>query len=480
MYLGQACVGALGIALFCWAGAMLPVVARAEPTAPTVLCATYPQLPDCTGKVPACALCHESTDPPSWNHSGLAIKGQLTAGQPFDRALPAALAAVADDDADMDGVTNLAELERGSLPSVADTMHAAPSGELDNPRYRIGAYDPAFAFRRVSTLYCGRSPTYDEATTFVVGAPDDATLKQRIHDALDRCFQSDYWRNEGLMRLADKRIKPVLAFGKDTDITLFDYRLVIGDYYFDYRLWRYALSEDHDMREMLTAQFHLLEAEDGTITKVSGTLKQADETAFAGGQPVPDDKRAGLLTTQWFLAYNTMFSPVPRVSAAQAYRSYLGADIANNEGLRPVAGEPVDIDNRGVDAARCASCHSTLDPLSYAFTEYTGINQSVLAFGTYDPARPRNLIPGWNPAVQKSMLLGKPVANLVEWARVAAESDEFKRNIADMFFKQALGRAPLPEERAEFDALWQSAEGDGYSANRMLHRFVDSNAFGSP
>ncbi|MDB4985174.1 MAG: hypothetical protein JWN04_352 [Myxococcaceae bacterium] len=470
---------ALGIAVFASTGLSLGV-ARARPTAPTTICATYPDLPDCAGKVPACSLCHDSTDPPSWNSFGMEVKGQLTAGAPFDTALVAALAAVADDDADMDGASNLDELRAGSSPSTADRAAPMSSGSLPNPRYRIGSYDPAFAFRRVSTLYCGRSPTYAEMTAFNAGA-DDATLKQRVHDALDRCLATDYWRNEGLLRLADKRIKPVLAFGKDTDINLYNYRLVVGDYDYDFRMWRYGLTEDHDMRELLTAQYHLVVAADGTIQKVTGVIEKPNEKDLAGGQPVPDERRAGLLTTQWFLAYNTMFSPMPRVSAAQAYRAYLGADIAASEGLRPVAGEPVDVDKRGVANPRCANCHSTLDPLAYAFAEYDGISISATpSFGTYAPGRPSSLIPGWNPAAQTSSLLGKTVSNLVEWGKVASESDEFKRNIATMFFVQALNRPALPAEISEFDALWQSAASDSYSANRMLHRLVDSHAFGSP
>jgi Protein of unknown function (DUF1585) len=176
-----------------------------------------------------------------------------------------------------------------------------------------------------------------------------------------------------------------------------------------------------------------------------------------------------------------MFSSLPRVTGAQAYRSYLGADIASNEGLRPVAGEPVDIDDKGVDAPRCANCHSTLDPLSYPFADYEGVVISVtVPFGSYDPGRAKRLMPAWDPARQKASLLGKPVKDLVEWARVAADSDEFKRAMADMFFRQALGRAALPDELNEFNALWQAAQGDGYSADRMLHRLVDTHAFGSP
>jgi hypothetical protein len=460
-------------------GAFAPI-AHAKPTAPSALCATYPALPDCTGRVPACSLCHDSTDPPSWNSFGTQVKGELTAGQSFDAALGAALAAVADDDADADGATNLAELMRGSSPSVADKV-VGPAGSLPNPRYRIGKYDPAFAFRRVSTLYCGKSPTYDEMAPFVAAGADDAALKQRIHEKLDSCLRGEYWRTQGLMRLADKRIRPVRAFGKETDIMIGSVRVVIGDYDYDYNLWRHALSDNHDMREMLTAQYHLVPGADGTLQKRTDIIEKPDPNAIAGGQPLPAERRAGLLTTQWFLAYNTMFSSLPRVTGAQAYRAYLGADIASNEGLRPVAGEPIDVDDKGVDNPRCANCHSTLDPLSYPFADYEGVVISItVPFGSFNAGRPKSLMPAWDPARQKASLLGKPVKDLVEWARVAADSDEFKRTIADMFFRQALSRSALPDELMEFNVLWQSSTSDGHSADKMLHRLVDTHAFGSP
>jgi hypothetical protein len=176
-----------------------------------------------------------------------------------------------------------------------------------------------------------------------------------------------------------------------------------------------------------------------------------------------------------------MFSALPRTSAAQAYRSYLGADISSSEGLRPVAGEPLDIDQKGVAEARCANCHSTLDPLSYAFAEYEGIQISAdLKFGAYRPERVPERLPGWNASKQQSMLLGQPVANLVEWGKVAAASDEFKRNMANVFFRHALGREPGASDQTDFQAMWRALPADGYSANKLIHRLVDSLSFGGP
>ena len=80
---------------------------------------------------------------------------------PFEVWLPKALHAVEDADADGDGVSNLDELEQGTSPgdeqSVGGDMMTGP---LENPRYDLAHYDAPFAFRRMSILYCGRSPTY--------------------------------------------------------------------------------------------------------------------------------------------------------------------------------------------------------------------------------------------------------------------------------------------------------------------------------
>jgi hypothetical protein len=309
----------------------------------------------------------------------------------------------------------------------------------------------------------------------------DVSLRERLHAQLGSCLASPYWKGEGLARLADKRIRPLKAAGPDSNIMIAGLRLVIGDYNHDYRLWSYALTDDRDMRALLIAQYHVAADPDGTLREVKGILPKSDPNALAGGQLVPDERRAGMLTTQWFLAINTMFSPLPRTTAAQAYRSYLGADISSNEGLRPVAGEPLDIDNKGVAQPRCANCHSTLDPLSYAFAEYEGIQQTIdLQFGAYRPERLAERLPNWDASKQKSMLLNQPVANLVEWGKVAANSDEFKHNMAEMFFRHALGREPTAPDQADFQALWRALPGDGYSANKLLHRMIDSQSFGGP
>jgi hypothetical protein len=454
--------------------------AHAKPPAPGIVCNTYPELDACVGAVPACTLCHTSTDPPAWNPFGLEVRSKLPVGPPFEDGLPDALKAVEGLDADGDGVANLDELRAGSRPGEVEAPSFVDARGARNPSYRVDGYDPAFAYRRMSVLYCGRSPTFDEMKAFRA-AGDEKAQKRKLQEELGKCLDSDYWSRTALARLADKRVRPLSAAGADSTIKIASFKLVIGDYQYDYRLWRYVLTGDRDMRELLTADYFVKEDDAGNLVTTYDVITKPDPGALAGGQPLPRELRAGMISTQWFLTINTMFSPLPRTTAAQAYRSYLDADISNQEGLRPVAGEPVDVDKKGVGAERCANCHSTLDPLAYAFVKYEGIQYSAdLRFGDYRPERAKEMIPDWDDGKEQPVLFGQKVSSLVEWAKVASESDAFKRNMADLFFRQALGRAPGPDDQDEFVALVESIAKDGYSANRLIARLIDTNAFGSP
>lgn len=443
--------------------------ALARPTGPSGVCARYPDAPLCSGTIPSCNVCHAG--PPLLNAYGDSVASALWSHpdyqglESYDALLDAALEHTEGDDSDDDGLTNLEELSLGTLPGDAQshwTERAAPSGP-PNPYYDVGNYDPRFAFRRVKMLYCGRPPSYEETKAF----GEEAEPMDALRGALAECLDSDYWRNEGLQRLADKRVRPLQAVG-------FDGLIPLADYAWDYRLFAHILSGDRDARDLLRADYHI----DESGQRVEGVVEGIQDSVFGGGgQPLAPERRAGMITTQWFLVIHTMFSALPRTTAAQAYRAYLGVDIARSEGILPVEGEPRDVDGKGVANPTCAVCHSTIDPLSYAFAAYEGIGQLGDPFdfqysGTYNPTR--------TPWGTESVVLGQTVPDLATWAEVAAESDLFKRNLAAMFWQHALGRAPLPDEQATFRALWQALPGDGYSANRLIERIVLSDAFGVP
>lgn len=460
---------AFHLALLAVLGSAAPAAAR--PEAPGILCQTYPDAAACAGRLAECSTCHTSTWPPDWNQFGLQVLANLDG--PLVENLPDALAAIADLDADGDGVTNAVELLDGTGPGDAsDTWPfcepPAPSGDLPVS----DAYDFEHALRRVMVLYCGRSPTYDQLADFRDPAIPREDQYQLLHQTLDDCLAGDYWRGQGLPRLADPRIKPITALGAQSPVGI-----VIADYAWDYRLFVYVMTGDRDVRDLLLADYHVILREDGTLEPVDGVIPAPAGGNAPGGQPLEPTRRAGMITTQWFLALNTMGTALPRTSAAQAYRAYLGADIALQQGLFPVAGEPVDVDRKGVTERQCAICHSTLDPLSYAFARYEGAPTAAGPTGIYNDARPAQWIPDWSD--NQSVLFGHPVESLVEWAVSAAESDAFKRNVIDMLFRHAVERAPTPGEQAAFDAIWQALPEDGWSANRAIHRIVDTNAFGA-
>lgn len=445
-------------ALAC-ATALAPDAARARPTGPRLFCQAYADAPACAGQVVSCTQCHSAA--PALNDYGVAVASALTGV--YEDTLGAALAAVEPGDADGDGLTNLEEIVLGTAPGDPLshwTSPPAPEGE-PNPRYDVGSYDAAFAFRRVKALYCGRSPTYEEAQAFEAAGDREAAL----HDALDACLDSAFWRDEGLHRLADKRIRPLGAVGANGVIPL-------ADFEWDYRLFSYALSGERDARDLLLADYHVDEG--GQV--VEGVIPVDNRNI---GQPLEPAYRAGMITTQWFLMIHTMFSELPRTTAAQAYRAYLGQDIARSQGLLPVEGEPVDIDDKGVAAYDCAHCHSTLDPLSYSFAYYGGIEGANT--GAFRPNRP-----SWSPTdVQPSLFeipLGDPQQEGVTgWADVAARSDAFRRNLVHMFAEHALGRTPTPDDDAELRAIWGALDGEaGFTAAQILHALVDTDAFGVP
>ncbi|WP_045117379.1 hypothetical protein [Plesiocystis pacifica] len=291
-------------------------MAQARPEAPRAFCETYPEVPECAGVVVTCDTCHLSTDPPSWNGFGLdllAELGPLTAdGTSFEEALPEALQLIELEDSDGDGVSNRDEILVGTRAGDAtsvwlpDPGGSAGEGEdeiLPNPWYALGEYDPAFALRRVLVLYCGRSPTYEQLQEFVaLGETSGAEAQRtRLHEHLSSCLAGEWWRTTGVTELADPKVKPIKAVGSETKVEIAGFRVVLADYDWDYRLWRWIMTEDRDVRDLLLADYHVVEGEDGGLEIITGAIGDPTNLGqLAGGQPLQPDKRAGMMTTQWF------------------------------------------------------------------------------------------------------------------------------------------------------------------------------------
>jgi hypothetical protein len=455
-------------------------LADAKPPAPALFCEQYPDAPVCRGSGISCNFCHSSV--PSRNLFGAAVEAGILPGAPrplsdgdFAAALPLALSAAEAADSDGDGIANGVELTLGSNPSDGkDFPRDLTCAGKANPQYKACEYDLRFAYKRVMLDFCGHSPTFEQLEAFA--ARSDAV--EELDSQLDACLGSEFWigKNGQLWQMANVKIRPVGSLKAGPEETG---DIPLADYDDDYALFTWSHIGDHDVRDVLLADFYV--------------QRQTNPTRYSSVETLPiqfvaKDKRAGNITSGWMLSYFVMFTALPRNIAAQTYRAYLGLDIAKQEGLMPVAGEPVDYDGKGVTQTTCAACHSTLDPLTYVFRNYNGLTGG----NNYENRYVANRIelgfpdlvaqtPSLANTPENGVILGQPVANLREWATVAANSDAFAMNVVRDYWQWLLGETPRAEDDATFTSLWQNLKGaQNYRVRAMLHDFIRTEAYGAP
>ncbi len=453
--------------LLCLVAVLTATEASAYPEAPAVFCENYSQSPFCQPAVPKCILCHQDT-PPAHNPFGDALRQELLPGQSrpltaaqFSQALPAALERSGSLDSDGDGQSNLIEIEQGTYPGDADSKSSErvcdESGEKDG--WQFCQYDPNYVFKKIYLDFCGRSPDYPTYQAFI----DTQDKMGALHRVLDYCLDSSFWLGQDgqLWQMAHTKVKPLQG---------------LGDYLDDYALFVYLSHDDRDVRELLTADYYVVRDEGSLRYQITYL---AEETRT---QRLRREYRAGMLTTWWALVNGVMFSSLPRNAAAHAYREYLGLDISQLQGLYPVAEEPQDYDRAGVQEAECRRCHSTLDALAYPFKNYHGLTSD---FGTYSTSRIETYFSYLGPQVlqmpEAGSVLGQPVDNLRQWGQVAADSQAFAAKIVLDYWILLVGKPPENYQKDEFKLLWQGLMSvDNYRVEAMLHRLIETNAYGEP
>lgn len=461
----------------------------ARPPGPATFCEAYPEAPDCAAGEVACTTCHAT--PPSLNVYGQDVAAALLPGEPrplsdadFEAWLGEALVAVEGLDSDGDGYDNGVEIAQGSSPASAQSRPVAEDcTDEDDDGWNLCGYDADYAFKKVMLDFCGRSPSYAEREAFRTAG----NKRERLHETLDTCLNAEFWRGVGgrVWNLANAKIGPLQAIKSGTDVG----PIPLADYDDDYAYFVWTQTDGRDARLVLTGQtFVAATIRDGVTAYEEWDRDPREDQALRGFdryQAVTADRRAGLLTHRWFLMSNTMFTAIPRTTAAQAYRAFLGFDLARLEGLSPVAGEPVDYDVKGVGAEGCAACHSTLDPLAYPFSRYEGIGGGDVDAYSYAPRRLQGFVDtdgeGVADTPEAGMLFGQPVADLLEWAQVAANSEAFRRATVRDYWQMLLGEPVRPLEQAEFAELTERfGATHNHSVEAMLHDLIDTGAYGAP
>jgi len=480
--------GVLGVAAL--ALSVFGVPSEAQPPAPTAFCGVYPDAPVCEGGETDCTVCH--TTPPSLNSYGVDLAAALVPGTErplhediFLEGLAPALQAIEGLDSDGDGFYNIEEIEGGSSPSDAQSVPTPQDCSDDNATdgYNVCGYDYDFAFKKVMIDFCGRSPNRMEREAF----SDAGNKSGALHDQLDACLDTEYWRGfDGkVWNLANRKIGPQQAVKSGRDAG----EIPLADYDDDYAYFVWTQTDGRDVRLVLTGTTFVeaVRTAEGTVYEEwdRSPDEDGDLRGYDRNQAVIPERRAGMLTHRWFLMSNTMFTSIPRTTAAQAYRAYLGYDISKLEGLFPIEGEPHDYDLKGVQVPACASCHSTLDPLTYPFSRYEGIGGGNAPDYGYSTNRLHGFRdvdgPGIIDTPEQGYIFGEPVADLIEWAEVAANSESFRRATVLDYWKLLLREAPRANERGEFNDLVAGLGSDnGWSIEAMLHDLIDTEAYGAP
>jgi hypothetical protein len=86
-----------------------------------------------------------------------------------------------------------------------------------------------------------------------------------------------------------------------------------------------------------------------------------------------------------------------------------------------------------------------------------------------------------NEVPEAGFIFGQPVADLLEWAEVAANSEAFAKATVRDYWRIFVGHDPTPDEQGEFEQLAADFMNQHeYRVERMLHALIRTEAYGVP
>ena len=124
----------------------------------------------------------------------------------------------------------------------------------DKPNHNVCGYDFAYAFKKVSLDFCGRSPSYEEFIAFK--DLDENEKPEALSNQLDACLSTAFWKGRDgvLWRLAHAKIRPLAAIKSGANAGA----VPLGDYDDDYPLFVYTQTGDTDARDVLKAKYYVV------------------------------------------------------------------------------------------------------------------------------------------------------------------------------------------------------------------------------
>ncbi|WP_141734657.1 hypothetical protein [Oligoflexus tunisiensis] len=483
--------------------------ALGRPQAADLFCQAFPNSPSCTGSVISCTFCHKG-QPPALNSFGGCFKaGVSQTVQEFPTTvedLQTAIAAVGQEDCDLDGFANLLEIEAGHLPG---DEHNRPttngcqntSTQLVNNQWSVCQRDPGYVYKKIWLDVCGENPDYDDYKSFLALSREQQD--KALDEQLDDCMESRHWRGKDgvVWQIGHYKIRPVgsVKSGEDAGV------VPIVDYYSDFHLFVYSQIDGHDARDQLLANYTVTRTETGSTV----TYTKVTPQRLIDGQVMQPDKRVGLLTSFWNLSFYLNYTGIARVLVAQAFNAYLGVSLVNMQGLTtpdPALSQFKDYDSKGVTRPECAQCHAAIDPLTYPFRNYNGLTGTTAVLQGQNATALQNIenlgdernltplsyalprmeyldqqFPGIKAMPEAGYIFGKRVENLREWAQVMVESDLFAANTVRDYWRVLVGHEPRTEENAEFEKLWRDFKTvHNYNVKAMLHDLIKTEAYSVP
>ncbi len=247
----------------------------------------------------------------------------------------------------------------------------------------------------------------------------------------------------------------------------------------------HVIREDRSLLDLIDADYTFLNGRLGSHYGVADTLgNRPGPNPAKKGDPLPRDRfskvqlqgteRGGLLTQASIL---TMTSPPTRTSPVKR-GAWILEKILGTPPPPPPPNVP-ELDPKEVTAtnlrerleqhranAVCASCHSKIDPLGFAFENYDAV-------GAFRKSEGNKIID-----VSGTLPDGRKINGMGDLKKaLLADKDRFARHVTEKMLTYALGRGVEYYDKRAIDRIASDVAKDDFKFSRMVIAIVQSDPF---